>query len=503
MSITSSAVASALGITTQFQDLRGGKVLFLSQRIVILGSPLPGFTTDFTKTQITSAFQAAQLYGTNSQIHIAATMLFPLNGDGVGTVPVTVYPVEATDVLTHKPTGDILVAGDQDATETYKFVTNNFEGDEFSIPSGTLALDVAILLHQQLVAASAANKILITSSDAEPTVTPTFTIEDIWSGETAAKQLNLELVGTASGAVVTITQPFSLGPNPDGDVTPALAQVGGIWESLIVNCFDRTESENMDVIQSFGEGRWGPLVRRPLTSWTGDNTASAVTQSATSDDRMSDRVSGNFPDPGSNEVGCKIAARSVARMAVIADNNPPQDYRGATASGLVTGDDDVQWTYVERDVAVKSGQSTILKVDDTVRMEDTVTYYHPSGDPLPAYRYAVDIVKLQNIIFNMNLIFEEQQWKGAPLIPDDQATVNKTAKKPKDAKAAISRMIDQLALQAIISDPEFAKSTIVAVINSMNPNRLDITFSVLLSGNINITNIDFNFGFFFGSAPLV
>jgi phage tail sheath gpL-like len=187
-------------------------------------------------------------------------------------------------------------------------------------------------------------------------------------------------------------------------------------------------------------------------------------------------------------------------MLVVANENPPVAYGGQRATGLVPGVDGDQWTYAERDTAVKSGSSTIKVVDGVVTLEDIVTFYHPSGDPLPAYSYAVDNVKLMNIIFNTDIIFSDPGWKSAPLIPDDQPTTNSAARKPKDAKAAIASLIDSLALAAIISDPETAKGTIIAEINGSNPKRLDVTFTVQLSGNTKIISVDLFFGFYFGTA---
>src|SRR5207253_809617 len=43
--------------------------------------------------QITSSQQAASIYGDGSPIHIQSRILFPVNGgDGVGGIPVVVYP---------------------------------------------------------------------------------------------------------------------------------------------------------------------------------------------------------------------------------------------------------------------------------------------------------------------------------------------------------------------------------------------------------------------------
>jgi hypothetical protein len=119
-------------------------------------------------------------------------------------------------------------------------------------------------------------------------------------------------------------------------------------------------------------------------------------------------------------------------------------------------------------------------VDNVVTLSDTITFYHPSGDATPAYRYVKDIVRLQNIIYNLALIFEAPEWKGAPLIPDDQATTNKAAKKPKMAVGAVNSLIDNLGLLAIISDPETAKSRTQAAINESNPNRLDVSITIQL-----------------------
>jgi phage tail sheath gpL-like len=137
--------------------------------------------------------------------------------------------------------------------------------------------------------------------------------------------------------------------------------------------------------------------------------------------------------------------------------------------------------------------------DSVVSLSDVVTFYHPTGDPIQAYRYVVDIVKLQNVIYNLDLIFSAQEWAAAPLIPDDQATVNPNARTPKAAKAEIAGMLDNLGLQAIISDPASAKKAIVANINSSNPKRLDVQVTVQLSGNSNIKSVDLFFGFFFGA----
>ena len=58
-----SAVARVVGIKTEFKDLRGGGILYLPQRLAIIGqgNTLSVYSTD--KAQVTSALAVAQAYG--------------------------------------------------------------------------------------------------------------------------------------------------------------------------------------------------------------------------------------------------------------------------------------------------------------------------------------------------------------------------------------------------------------------------------------------------------
>ena len=207
--------------------------------------------------------------------------------------------------------------------------------------------------------------------------------------------------------------------------------------------------------------------------------------------------------PGCKSTPWAIAAREVARIARVADNNPARDYGRQALTGLITGTDAQQWNYAQRDLLVKAGIATTTVRDGVIEISDTVTLYHPEGDTLPAYRFLKSIVKLQQVIFNMDLRFDTAEWDGAPLIPDDQPTTNRDARKPKSAVAVANAMIDSLGLEAILSDPETAKTRTLAQINSQNPDRLDLSLTVQVSGNSNIISADLNFGFFFGTNPIV
>jgi len=488
-----SAVARVLGVQTTFRDLRGGSLVNLPQRIAVVGQGATASTYSTTKAQVFSASEVGAAYGYGSPLHLAALQLLPVNGDGVGTIPVTVYPLE-DDGAGVAASGDITptVA----ATEAAAFLVriNNIDSEPFTVSVGD---SVATVVTAMTDAINAVVSMPVIATDSTTKVD----LASKWKGA-SANDIYVEVVGrTDVGVSWAYTQPTGGLNNPEVD--DALDQVGDVWETMVLNCLEVADTTALATYSTFGEGRWGALVRKPLVVFTGTAETSVTTAIVTPTARRTDRTNSQLVCPGSKDLPLVIAARQLARIAVVANNNPPRDYGSQDASGLVPGTDAEQWNYAQRDAAVKGGSSTIEVKDGVVNIGDVVTFYHPTGEPVPAYRYVVDIVKLQNIIFNLNLIFATDEWDGAPLIPDDQPTVNPTAKKPKMAVAAVAALLDSLGLNAIISGPETAKTKTVAGINSQNPKRLDVSLTVQLSGNTNIISVDLNFGFYFGVQPIV
>ena len=487
------AVARVVGIETAFQDLRGGDVLFLPQRVAIVGqgSSISVYSTD--KRTVTSALEVGTLYGFGSPLHLAALQLLPVNGDGIGTIPLTVYPLN-DDGGGAPSVGDITPAGAATATGSYQVVINNIASVAFNIAVGDVVADMVTAITNAI---NAVVEMPVVAVDGTTQVD----ITSKWEG-TSANDIVLTVVGpTTLGVTFAFTQPVGGLVNPDVDT--ALTQFGNVWETMVLNCMDLADTASLDKYSVFGEGRWGALVRKPAIVFTGNTVAAVAAAVAVADVRVSDRVNAQLVSPGAVDLPFVVAARQLARIAVVANENPPHDYGSQLATGLTPGADGDQWTYTERDLAVKAGSSTVEVKDGVVSVSDVVTFYHPVNDPFPAYRYVVDVVKLMQIIFNLDLIFATPEWDGAPLIPDDQPTVNRSAKKPRTAVAAVATMLDSLGLNAIISDPDTAKESTLAEIDSGNPKRLNLAVTVQLSGNTNIISVDLNFGFFFGTATIV
>lgn len=493
IAVDPSAVARVVGIETVFKDLRNGALALLPQRIAVIGQGSSDSVYSTTKQQVTSASQAGALYGYGSPIHLAVKQLLPTNGDGVGTIPVTVYPlVDAGPSVAS--VGEIAPTGSQLETAAYRVIVNGVRSEQFVVATGATGATITDAM------ARAINSILDMPVKAVATATK-ITLTSKWKG-LSANDIYAQVEGsTSAGVTFAVTQPVGGLVNPS--LAPALAQFGSVWETMVLNCLNPTDTDALSQLNEFGEGRWGALVRKPFVAFVGNTDEDVQDATTVPDSRKTDRINCQLPSPGSIDLPLVTAARQLARIAVVANENPACDYGSQQATGLNPGADGDQWDYTERNLAVKAGCSTVEIRDNVVTIQDVVTFYHPTGDEIPAYRYVCDIVKLQNIIFNIDIIFANTEWDGAPLIPDYQPTTNPKAKKPKMAVAALGSVTDSLGLEALISDPEFTKKNTSAEIDTQNPKRLNIQITVKLSGNTNILAVDLNFGFYFGTARIV
>jgi len=488
--IDAAAVSSVLGIETRARDLRGDNTLFLPQRVAIVGQGNTASTYPSAKVQVTSAQQAGETFGFGSPVHMAASQLLPANGDGVGVIPVTVYPL-ADHASGVAAAGDITPSGSATGAGSYRVRVAGILSEPFNVAAGDTVADICDAI---TAAINATVALPVTATDDSTEVG----IGVKWEGA-SGNGVVVSVEGSSyadTGVTFAVTQPTGGSNNPD--VTPALALVGDVWETLVVNCMDLGDDTTLDAFQTFGVGRWGATVRRPCVVFTATAETDVATAAAITDARKTDYVNSVLTAPGSETFPAAIAARMVARIAVLAANNPPFDYAGQMVTGVDVGTDGEQWAYADRELAVKAGLSTSGLVSGVLTMGDTVTCYHPDGDPNPAYRYVVDIVKLMQVLYNLSVIFAAPDWRGAPLIPDDQPTVNRSAKQPKAAVAAACAMLDQLGLDAIISDPKTAKANTSAEIDESNPKRLNLYTLVQLSGNTNVVSATLDFGFYFG-----
>lgn len=323
-------------------------------------------------------------------------------------------------------------------------------------------------------------------------------LEAKWKGD-SGNDLRIAIEGDPLGLTFAITQPTGGLLNPS--IEPALAKIGDVWETLVINALGIRDTDALDALLEEGIRRWGTTVKKPFVAFVGQTSPAVQEATAISSQRSNDLVNAQIPAPGSEELPFVVAARGVARIAVVANENPPLPYAGQKLDGIAPGALSVQWDHETRDRALRGGCSTVELVNDTLELSQVVTFYAPPGETPPGFRFVRDIVKLQNILFNLGLIFEGDAWKPSVLIPDDQDSTNPRARRPRNAVTDIRAMIDLLALEAIIADPETAKEGVSATISSSNPNVLLVDLSdALLSSAADVVGIDLQFGFYVGNG---
>lgn len=492
--IDPTAVARVVGIKTSFVNLKGAaNALPMRVGVVGQGSTASQASYATTKKQVFTSKEVGDEYGYGSPLHLAVDELLPQNGDGVGNIPVTIFPLK-DDGSGVESVGTITPVGAQTAAQTYQILINKIPSQQFTLAIAATVADAVTAI------VAAINGVISMPVIAADVASTSVSLTSKWKGA-SANDISVEVVGTVAGITFGLTQPTGGATNPDVDT--ALNQIGNVWETLIVNCLDIADTATLTKYTEFFEPRWGATIRKPAIVFSSTTETSLTTAIAIPEARKTDRINSQLVAPGSGNLPCVITARGVSRIAAVANKNAPVDYVGQPLTGIIPGTDAEQWKNAQRETAVKGGSSTVELVDNVLELSDTVTFYHPTGEEPPAYRYVNDIIKVMTVIYNLGLIFESDNWKGKVLIPDIQATANKDARKPKDAVAAISVMLDSLGLRAVISDPETAKTTITAGINNTNPRRLDADFTYQISGNTTILSIDANFGFFFGTPQIV
>ena len=238
------AVARVVGIATKFTDLRGGRVVNLPQRIALLAQGATAATYAVTKKQILSAFEAGTIYGFGSPIHLMALQLLPPNGDGVGTIPVTVYPM-VDDGSGVASVGNILPAGTATKAGAFVININDILSAVFVISIGDSIADIVDAM-TTAVNAEVSLPMLPTDNTTDLDLTSK------WEG-TSANQLTISVEGpTDTGITFGLTQPVGGLVNPDID-TP-LTLFGDVWETTVLRRAALDEAgEGLHPMQKIGQ----------------------------------------------------------------------------------------------------------------------------------------------------------------------------------------------------------------------------------------------------------
>lgn len=496
MGVSASAVSRVTGIEVTPKNFNKGNASMLPQRLVIVGQGNDDAIYSLEKYECEgSAASVAEKYGYGSPLHLAAKQLFPTAGS-MATFPVTILPVKKGDNFVAAK-GSLTLTGEAASAASRLTVTIGGLDILVTVAKGATLEEI----NESIVRAinsevdRCVTAALVPGVDDDPAV---IELTARWSGS-LGNRIGLSVTGDIPGIAI-VTSAFADGAGVPA-VDSALAKIGEVWETFILDTFDYKDGENasalLDVYEQWGEGAWDVLAKRGALVAHGC-TDDYATRTAITDARPTDRINFLIESVGAPELPFVVGARGLLDILTTADKNPAQNYKG-TLKGLKRGSDEAQENYTVRDQAVKKGASTNIPNGSVAELNDIVTFYHPtSAGKYPAWRYVVDAVKLMNIVYNLRLITESDEVKGAPLVPNGQETTNPAAVQPNDFKTWFANLAVDLGKAALISDVKFTIENLEVELDTENSKRINYRYPVKVSGNVEVISGEVLFGQYLG-----
>ncbi len=206
----------------------------LPQRIAIIGEAnhanQASITAD-TAVTITSAQQAGQLFGFGSPIYLKARIYFPLNGGGIGGIPVDVYPqAAAAGAASRKLSIAVTGTATANATHYVKIAgRDNVDGQYYqvNISSGDTNTTIASKINNAINAVLGSP--VTATLDSPPT---TVICETKWRGLSAQDvTISMDVNNTSIGVTYAVSQTQAGTGTPS--ITAALNAFGNKWYTFV------------------------------------------------------------------------------------------------------------------------------------------------------------------------------------------------------------------------------------------------------------------------------
>jgi phage tail sheath gpL-like len=473
---------------------------FLPQNITILGEAnsanQSGLAANVAQ-QITNAQQAATLYGYGSPIHSMARILFPQSGQGV-TVPVTVYPqaeTGAAKVITITPSGNATASGTiylningRETLDGGTYAVNIVSGDTPTVQSTKMQAAVAAVLGCPVIGSG----------------TATFIATTKWKGLTA-NDVNITVDLNNSGIGVTYAVVNTTPGTGTPSVSTTLYNFGTAWNTIVINGYGLvantiTELETYNGVPDpiAPTGQYAGTIMRPMWAFSG-SVADDPTSITNAAGRVNQVTIAVCPAPLSQGMPYEAAANMAVLCANVFQNSPQSDVIGLNYPDMPVppaGSVPAMNSWAIRDAYAKKGCSTVEVVAGAYSVRDFKTTYNTAGEYPPFYQWVRDL----NVHFNLKFRYhvkEQQVLVGKVISKNSDVVTALNVIKPMDWVTEVSALIDGAVADALIVDAAFSKSSIAVSINSTNPNRLDTTFNVKISGvaRISATTVTGGFNF--------
>lgn len=473
---------------------------YLPQRIAILAEANDDNQASLllTPQQITSAQQAAVLFGVGSPVHIIARILFPVSGDGVGGIPVWVYPqakaVGATKklikvlpvgVATGNAVHYVKVAG-RDGMDAQFYALNIVQGDTSALIAQKIEDAINAVYGSPVYGLADSYEAILQSR---------------WSGLTA-NELTAEVDTNDAPVGITYSVSYPQAGSGTPSIAGALAQFNNDWNTIVINSYG-TEATTLTALEQFNgiasdtpTGRYAGIIMKPFIAISGSTSDDP---SALTDARLGEMTIAIAPAPGSKGLSMEAAANMAVLQALVAQNTPHLDVAGKSYPDMPTPETiGTMGSYNSRDAIVKKGCSTVNLVAGKYQVQDFVTTYHPVGENPPQFRYVRNI----NLDLNIRYMYYLKELINVvdhAIANDDDTVTASNIVKPKMWKSVVDGFADELAQLALIVEPSFMKDSITVNIGTSNPDRLETFFRYKRSGFARIASTTAEAGFNFGT----
>ncbi len=505
------AVARTVGYGLGFKDFSEAGVN-LPQRITIYSVIQESFQGAFTdwnlRHTVSNVQEVLNLFGI-CPAYYAMRILKPVNGGGVGSIPIDIFPIlETTGAAS---VGTLTITGTADKTVTHTVIFNgrkfiDSQSAQYVVEAGDTATEVAAKLF------AAVNAMLSAPVAGAAGGAGEVDFESKWQTLTA-NEIDLTIdIGTDDADLTYILPTFISGAGAF-DLAAALANMGEIWTTGIINTFDNTL---FDVFANFngvpdpdtgGTGRWNAKVVKPFIACLGTKIAVKATLLALAAGREADLTNCLAVAPNSQGYTFEAAANYLGSFIRVMNNKPHSTVADVYFPDMpfpADGNIGVMADYNTRDDLVKGGISTAT-FDDALgyRAEDFITFRRLAAQAEQAkdWRYCRDIVGIDfNVIYQYRIL-EETFLVGKTTVNDNDpvdSSVSADVIKPKDWKALVFDLFETLGLKVLIADVPFAEASLKTGISGVNPKRFETTFNYKRSATVRISSTTAFAGFNFG-----
>jgi phage tail sheath gpL-like len=504
--LDSSRVSRVVGYTIKPGDF-GNNIGNLPQRIAILGEGNDANQASFDTTpfQFTSAKQVGDKYGYGSPLYQIARILRPVTGNVVGGIPTVIYPQLADGGAT----ATIFKLGVTVATTVTKTTTHT------AIVNGRKSIDGARYDFKVTVgddAATVRQSIIDAVLDVEgaPCI-PSENVTDVdftsrWKGASSTDlDVEIDTNGEAAGVVyATLTGTSGTGTV---DVPTSLALFGEEWNTIVINPYGTSEFANLEtfngtITDTTNTGRYAPNVFKPFIAIAGSKLSTtagllAITDAAARKDQVTNVIA---PAPNTKAFDWEAAANMAVTHAILWQDEPHRSNGDVQYLDMpIPTDSDIGdfVDYDNRDLLVKGGCSTVMLKNGKYSVQDYVTTYHPDGENPPKFRYARDLNIDWNYGFAWRIVVERDIQDNAIMKDGEVPSVDNTISLAM-VKQLLAGHNQSMNNKALITDLEFANSTIQVSIGTGNPARLNVTCSYKRTSTANVVDTVAEVDFYYG-----